>query len=136
METIPSTILQSSKKKTQDEPGSYTSHFYITCIFAGVVRSNLIVYGDASKTADLLRNSEWLLRIGSVVDLVSAVLFLLAALGPLRPSESGSQKPRHAVPSAECCRRCRTVPQFTVPVCPYADKWQCGFPKRFPGPIS
>ena len=53
--------------------------FVITCIFAGVVRANLIVLGDASKTADLLRNSEWLLRISSVVDLVSAVLFLVAA---------------------------------------------------------
>ncbi|HEY5556264.1 DUF4386 domain-containing protein [Acetobacterium sp.] len=53
--------------------------FVITCIFAGVVRSNLIVLGDASKTADLLENSMWLLRISFIVDLVSAVLFLLAA---------------------------------------------------------
>jgi len=53
--------------------------FVITCIFAGVVRSNLIVYNDASKTAGLLRNYQWLLRISFVDDLVSAVLFLLAA---------------------------------------------------------
>jgi len=53
--------------------------FIITCIFAGVVRSNLIVYDDASKTADLLRNSQWLLRISFIDDLVSAVLFLLSA---------------------------------------------------------
>jgi Domain of unknown function (DUF4386) len=53
--------------------------FIITCIFAGVVRSNLIVYDDAAKTADHLKNSMWLLRISFVDDLVSAVLFLLAA---------------------------------------------------------
>jgi len=53
--------------------------FVITCIFAGVVRANLIVYSDASKTAELLGNSMWLLRISFVVDIVSAALFLLAA---------------------------------------------------------
>lgn len=53
--------------------------FVITCIFAGVVRSRLIVLGDASKTADLLKNSMWLLRISFIDDLISAVLFLLAA---------------------------------------------------------
>jgi hypothetical protein len=53
--------------------------FVITCIFAGVVRSQLIAYGDASKTADLLRNSMWLLRISFIDDLISAALFLMAA---------------------------------------------------------
>jgi len=53
--------------------------FVITCMFAGIVRANLIVYDDASKTAGLLSNSLWLLRISFVDDLVSAVLFLLAA---------------------------------------------------------
>lgn len=53
--------------------------FVITCIFAGVVRAKLIVLGDASITADLLRNSMWLLRISFIDDVVSAVLFLLAA---------------------------------------------------------
>jgi hypothetical protein len=68
-----------SSKKDAKRAGFLYLAFVITCIFAGVVRSNLIVLGDASKTADLLRNSEWLLRISSVVDLVSAVLFLVAA---------------------------------------------------------
>lgn len=53
--------------------------FIITSMFAGVVRSRLIVLGDAATTAANLRNAEWLLRISFVDDLVSAVLFLLAA---------------------------------------------------------
>jgi hypothetical protein len=72
-------IMDTSIKKDTRRAGLLYLAFVITCIFAGVVRANLIVYGDASKTADLLKNSEWLLRISSVVDLVSAVLFLLAA---------------------------------------------------------
>ncbi|MHB1314560.1 MAG: DUF4386 domain-containing protein [Christensenellales bacterium] len=71
--------MDTSSKKDARRAGLFYLAFVITCIFAGVVRSNLIVYGDATKTAALLRNSEWLLRISSVVDLVSAVLFLLAA---------------------------------------------------------
>jgi|GEM_PF-2553025 len=31
--------------------------FVITCMFAGIVRSNLIVYDDAAKTAGHLKNS-------------------------------------------------------------------------------
>jgi len=53
--------------------------FIITCIFSGVVRDNLIVLDDASQTAELIRNSMWLLRSSFIVDLVSAVLFLLSA---------------------------------------------------------
>ena len=68
-----------SSNKDARRAGFLYLAFVITCIFSGVVRANLIVLGDASKTADLLRNSEWLLRISSVVDLVSAVLFLVAA---------------------------------------------------------
>ena len=72
-------IIMTSINKDARRAGLFYLAFVITCIFAGVVRANLIVYGDASKTADLLQNLEWLLRISSVVDLVSAVLFLLAA---------------------------------------------------------
>ena len=53
--------------------------FIVTCIFSGVVRDKLIVLDDASKTAGLIRNSMWLLRSSFIVDLVSALLFLLAA---------------------------------------------------------
>lgn len=68
-----------TNKKDARRAGLLYLAFLITCIFAGIVRANLIVYGDAAKTADLLRNSEWLLRISSVVDVVSAVLFVVAA---------------------------------------------------------
>ena len=71
--------MENSSQKDARRAGLLYLAFNITCIFAGVVRANLIVLSDASKTADLLSNSEWLLRISSVVDLVSAVLFLLAA---------------------------------------------------------
>ncbi|MPM01491.1 hypothetical protein SDC9_47731 [bioreactor metagenome] len=69
------TLNQKDAKRT----GFFYLAFVITCIFAGVVRSNLIVYGDAVKTAELLSSSASLFRISSVVDLVSAVLFLMAA---------------------------------------------------------
>lgn len=71
--------METSSKKDARRAGFLYLVFVLTCIFAGVVRSNLIVYGDASKTAVLLRNLELLLRISSLVDLISAVLFLLAA---------------------------------------------------------
>lgn len=66
-------------KKDARRAGIFYLAFLTTCIFAGVVRSRLIVLGDASKTAALLMDSIWLFRIGFVVDLVSAVLFLLSA---------------------------------------------------------
>lgn len=68
-----------SSKKDARRAGLLYLAFVITCIFAGVVRSNLIALGDASKTAELLKNSMWLLRISFIDDLVSAALFLLAA---------------------------------------------------------
>lgn len=68
-----------SSKKDARRAGFLYLAFVITCIFAGVVRANLIVLGDASKTAELLKNSMWLLRISFIDDLVSAALFLLAA---------------------------------------------------------
>lgn len=71
--------MDTSIQKDAKRAGIIYFAFVITCIFAGVVRSKLIVLGDAAQTADLLRKSEWLLRISSVVDLVSAVLFLVAA---------------------------------------------------------
>lgn len=68
-----------SSKKDARRAGMLYLAFLITSIFAGVVRSRLIVLGDASKTANLLGDSMWLLRISIVDDLVSAVLFLLTA---------------------------------------------------------
>lgn len=71
--------MDTSIKKDARRAGVIYFAFVITCIFAGVVRSNLIVLDNAAKTAELLKNSEWLLRISSVVDLISGVLFLVAA---------------------------------------------------------
>ncbi len=68
-----------SSRKDASRAGLLYLAFMITSIFAGVVRSKLIVLGDATKTAELLKNSMGLLRISFVDDLVSAVLFLLAA---------------------------------------------------------
>jgi hypothetical protein len=72
-------FMETLRKKDAKWAGLFYLAFVITCIFAGVVRSNLIVYNDALKTAELLRNSMWLLRFSFIDDLVSAVLFLLAA---------------------------------------------------------
>jgi len=71
--------METSRKKEAKWAGLLYLLFVITCIFAGIVRSNLIVYTDAVKTAEILQNSMWLLRISFIDDLVSAVLFLLAA---------------------------------------------------------
>jgi hypothetical protein len=68
-----------SSNKDARRAGLLYLAFVITCMFAGVVRARLIILGDASKTAELLRNSMWLLRISFIDDLISAVLFLLAA---------------------------------------------------------
>lgn len=68
-----------SRKKDARRAGLLYLAFIVTSIFAGVVRSRLIVLEDASITADLLEDSMWLLRISFIDDLVSSVLFLLAA---------------------------------------------------------
>lgn len=68
-----------SRKKDAQRAGLLYLAFIVTSIFSGVVRSRLIVLEDSSFTANLLKNSMWLLRISVIVDLVSAVLFLLAA---------------------------------------------------------
>lgn len=44
-----------------------------------VGRSGLIVYGDAATTATNILASAWRFRLGFVIDLVAAVLFLVAA---------------------------------------------------------
>lgn len=54
--------------------------YIVTTIFADVLgRSRLIVLGDAATTAGNIMASAWQFRIGFVVDLVAAVLFLLTA---------------------------------------------------------
>ena len=68
-----------SSKRDARRAGMLYLAFLITSIFAGVVRSRLIVLEDASITADRLGDSMLLLRISIIDDLVSAVLFLLTA---------------------------------------------------------
>ena len=54
--------------------------YIVVSIFANVLgRSNLIIVGDAATTARNIIASAWQFRIGFVLDLVSAVLFLLTA---------------------------------------------------------
>ena len=54
--------------------------YMVLSIFADVgVRSKLIVLGDAATTAENIIASAWQFRIGFVVDLVGALLFLLTA---------------------------------------------------------
>jgi len=68
-----------TNKKDARRAGILYLAFNITCIFAGVVRSRLLVLGDAAQTAGNLENAQWLLRISFLDDLISAVLFLLSA---------------------------------------------------------
>jgi len=53
--------------------------FIITTALATYMRSQLIVFGDAAATAQNITTNEILLRTAFVTELVSAVLFLLAA---------------------------------------------------------
>jgi hypothetical protein len=71
--------IMTTRRKDARRAGYLYLAFVITCIFAGVVRSRLIVLGDATATAGLVGNSMWLLRISFIDDLVSACLFLLSA---------------------------------------------------------
>ena len=71
--------MEFSRSKDAKRAGFFYFAFFLTCVIAGAVRSNLLIYADATKTAEHLRDYEWLLRISSVIDLISAVLFLMAA---------------------------------------------------------
>jgi len=53
--------------------------FTLTTALAAVVRSRIIVSGDAAATANNIVSSQGLFRVGFVTELVSAVFFLLAA---------------------------------------------------------
>lgn len=49
-------------------------------VFADVLgRSKIIVYGDAATTAENIMTSAWQFRVGFMIDLFAAVLFLLTA---------------------------------------------------------
>jgi len=69
-----------SIKKTARMAGLTYLIYIVISVFADVLgRSKLIVLGDAATTARNIIASAWQFRIGFVVDLVAAVLFLLTA---------------------------------------------------------
>jgi hypothetical protein len=69
-----------TNKKTARMAGFLYLIYIVVSIFADVFgRSKLIVLGDAATTAGNIIASAWQFRIGFVVDLVAAVLFLLTA---------------------------------------------------------
>ena len=69
-----------TNKKTARMAGFLYLIYMVLSIFADVgVRSKLIVLGDAATTAENIIASAWQFRIGFVVDLVGALLFLLTA---------------------------------------------------------
>lgn len=53
--------------------------YIVTTALASAVRSDLIVFGDATATANNIMGSQLLFRAGFVIELVSALFFLLAA---------------------------------------------------------
>ena len=70
---------EASQRKSARMAGLLYLIFIVTCIFAGLVRKKLIVFGDAAATANNIMTSEWLFRIGFMSDLLSAAFFLLSA---------------------------------------------------------
>ena len=69
-----------TNKKTARIAGFLYLIYIVVSIFANVLgRSKLIVLGDAATTARNIIASAWQFRIGFVVDLVAALLFLLTA---------------------------------------------------------
>ena len=72
-------IQDISPNKIARMAGLFYLIYILTTALAAVVRSRIIVFGDAAATANNIMGSEFLFRIGFVTQLVSAVFFLLAA---------------------------------------------------------
>jgi hypothetical protein len=72
-------IQDISPNKIARMAGSFYLIYILTTALAAVVRSRIIVFGDAAATANNIMSSQMLFRIGFVTQLVSAVFFLLAA---------------------------------------------------------
>ena len=69
-----------SINKTARMAGVLYFLYIVVHVFADVIgRSKIIVYGDAATTANNIMASAWQFRIGFMIDLFSAVLFLLTA---------------------------------------------------------
>jgi len=72
-------IQDISPNKIARIAGLFYLIYILTTVLAAVVRSRIIVFGDAAATANNIIGSELLFRTGFVTQLVSAVFFLLAA---------------------------------------------------------
>ena len=72
-------IQDISPNKIARIAGLFYLIFILTTVLAAVVRSSIIVFGDAAATANNIMGSQLLFRFGFVTQLVSAVFFLLAA---------------------------------------------------------
>ncbi len=69
-----------TNKKTARMAGLLYLIYIVLHVFADVIgRSTLIVYGDAATTATNIMAAAWQFRIGFMLDLFAAVLFLLTA---------------------------------------------------------
>jgi len=72
-------VADQSPDKTARMAGLFYLIFILTTVLATYVRSQFIVSGDATSTANNIVSSQGLFRVGFVTELVSAVFFLLAA---------------------------------------------------------
>jgi hypothetical protein len=71
--------MNTNKKNARIAGLLYLVYMVFTILADKLGRSSLIVLGDAATTAGNIIASAWQFRIGFVLDLVSAVLFLLTA---------------------------------------------------------
>jgi hypothetical protein len=72
-------IADLSPRKTARMAGLFYLIFILTTVLASYIRGRFIVSGDAAATAINIMSSQGLFRVGCVIELVSAVFFVLAA---------------------------------------------------------
>ena len=77
--SISQKIADQSPRKTARMAGFFYLMFILTFVFASLVRSRLIVPGDAAATASNIMSSQGFFRIGFMSELLSALFFVLAA---------------------------------------------------------
>ncbi|MBI0583129.1 MAG: DUF4386 domain-containing protein [Methanomassiliicoccus sp.] len=68
-----------SMQKVARLAGLFYLVFILTFVLAAYIRSRIIVFGDATATAQNITANELLFRVGFVTELVSALFFVLAA---------------------------------------------------------
>jgi len=66
-----------TNKKTARIAGLLYLIYIVVHVFADVIgRSKIIIYGDAAATAENILASAWQFRLGFMLDLFAAILFL------------------------------------------------------------